>query len=154
MTHLRQVEREDLELLLAWRYLLPDYAVQSAWPPTWAQHEEWFRYHQTELNSIIIYRGRKVGTVRADIKDGEPFISVHVAEQGLLREGIATEACSLMLGLLKEAEFEYCIAEIHEVNQASQHFFQKMGFECQSGNTAIWQRWRYSIKASGHDKLS
>jgi RimJ/RimL family protein N-acetyltransferase len=142
---LRLINRHDLELLLAWRRLLPPNTTKGDQAPTWEEHLAW--YGDRDGNSdfgradfVIIHSDRRVGTVAANLHHDGPWISINIAEPDLQRTGIATAACNEVLDHLRTAGWDRCLAEIHTDNMPSQSFFGRLGFvfESESGDWQVW----------------
>jgi len=145
------VTEDDLELLLAWRMLNPETAAKGNRTPAWQEHVDWFRGGAGKrLDFVICNDQRRVGfvSIRLDV----PAISIHLAEPGLRRKGIASESCLLAMEQLKAKGGDHCYAEIHRENLASQRFFQNLGFELKSGTEDVWQSWRKELKATDKDE--
>ena len=138
---LRPMKKYDLELLLAWRRLLPPNTTRSNQVPTWEEHLAWYRgKNPGRSNFIIIHEGHRVGTVAVNLVPDGPWISINIAEPDLRRTGIATAACNEVLNHLRSGLWDRCLAEIHTGNVPSQSFFGRLGFVLES-ESEDWQVW-------------
>ena len=149
---IRPITEDDLELLLAWRMLNPETAAKGNRTPVWQEHVDWFRDgYGKRLDYVICNEQRRVGfvSIRLDV----PAISIHLAEPGLRRKGIASESCILAMEQLRKLGGDHCYAEIHRENLASQRFFQNLGFELESVTEDVWQSWRKELKGSREDSV-
>jgi len=127
----------DLELLFAWRRLLPANTTKSNFP-TWPEHLAWF--HGVNHHVYLIwYDGRRVGTVGADFKEDGTYISIHIAEPELRGLGLAFAACTELIDTLEQVGRRKCVAVVHHENLSSQALFRKLGFEREK--EGLWQRW-------------
>jgi len=152
MTTIRPVTEADLELLLAWRMLTPETATRGNKTPDWQEHLGWFRDADGKrLDFVICHEERRVGFVSIRL-DG-PWISIHVAEPGLRRKGIASQSCDLAMEHLSEMGHDHCFAEIHHENLASQSFFRNLGFVLESDSDTEWQSWQKMLKTTGKDSI-
>ena len=133
---LRNVTREDSEVLLNWRNL-PSVREFSKSPNEIevATHEKWLlgRISNPLLNEfffIIEQAGSSAGTVRADlVREGVFEISI-IVDSYYRGRGIAEEAINLLLQQLKEKyPNSEILADVHKDNLASINLFKKLGFE-------------------------
>jgi RimJ/RimL family protein N-acetyltransferase len=137
---LKLIDRQDLELLLAWRRLLPANTTQDNQIPTWGEHLAWYKGMDDNVYFVIIHNDHRVGTVAANLRPDGPWISINIAEPDLRRTGIATTACNEILDRLKSWGLDRCLARVHIDNIPSQSFFGRLGFVLESESEG-WQVW-------------
>ena len=139
---LTPVTKDDLELLLAWRRLLPENATRSS-VPSWEQHLAWFE-EKSHDGFLICYEGRRVGFVglRYDDQVDQYWISIHIAEPDIRASGIGSNAVRQAMAVLTERGHIDCYAEIHVSNGISQRFFSDLGFAVISheGPFTVWRK--------------
>jgi len=123
---LRQVTCDDLELLLAWRSnpRIYEYFFDQDEPLKWEDHVRWFgSRHHNRQDLMILYQGRRVGTVSID---SEGRVSIFIGEETLWGNGIATQALKRVCDIFDDDQLE---AKIHKENKQSIRLFKKCGFK-------------------------
>lgn len=127
---LRVAGESDLELTLAWRELLNEYQAPGGPPESWENHINWFRGRTTRMDYIIIFEGRRVGTVALiKMTDDKSEISVHVAEKSLRGKGVGSIAVQLGMRQSRNMGVGKVIANIHILNHSSKQFFYRLGYQ-------------------------
>lgn len=143
---LEPITRGDLELLLAWRSLLPPNATRSDAVPTWEQHLAWFQC-ETHKDYIIWFQGRRVGVVGFNYSNYEPWISIHIAESGIRTKGIGFEAVRYVIEMLKAGGEPSCFARVHYQNIPSHLLFTKLGF-VPVNISSDWHLWKKDLNGT------
>jgi RimJ/RimL family protein N-acetyltransferase len=123
---LRKAGLDDLELMLAWRSnprIYRNFRDQDE-PLKWEEHIQWFCTRSPKRRDYIIeYQGRRIGVV-AIARSGD--VGIYIGEETLWGEGLATDALKLACERISDRSLH---AQIHTENEASQHLFEKCGFE-------------------------
>jgi RimJ/RimL family protein N-acetyltransferase len=121
------IDKDDLELVLAWRSN-PDiyrYFRQQDGPLHWQEHKEWFNSQDNDRYDFIIhYQNRRIGVVSLN-RDDE--VGILLGDYSARRQGIATQVLHWICNRFKSRL--PLKAEIHEENEASQQLFKQRGFE-------------------------
>lgn len=146
---LRNVTREDAEVLLNWRNLpsVREFSKSSNEIEV-ATHEKWLlgRISNPLLNEfffIIEQAGSSAGTVRADLVADSVFEISVIVDSNYRGRGIAEEAINLLLKQLKEKYPNSEIrADVHKDNLKSINLFKKIGFKefGQAGNFRLFKK--------------
>lgn len=147
---LREAERRDLELMLAWRNnprLYQWFTGQSS-PIPWADHVEWFENRDPDRQDYIIHYGeRRVGSVWV-MADGE--VGIYIGEEPLWGQGVGTAALNALIDLVEDTsdplrrrpvDAGELWAGMHRYNDRSQALFERVGFEWthNEGNRAYYE---------------
>lgn len=137
----RQVLREDLELVLAWRNnprIYEHFQNQDS-PLTWDDHVSWFESRPSERDDYVIrYEDRPVGVVSINSQD---FVSIYIGEPSLWGSGIGTRMLTWIIDRYHPTRHPK--AEIHIENNRSQQLFARCGFE-QIDQDGSWQIYEYT----------
>ena len=123
---IKPLERNDLELVLAWRSnpeIYRHFRKQDG-PIEWDDHVNWFESRPDDRNDFVIqYKGRRVGVINVN-QDNQ--VGLYVGEVTAQKNGIATIALNWLCNRFSEKAPLY--AEIHMDNEPSKHLFEKVGF--------------------------
>lgn len=132
----REIEEDDLELLLAWRNHPKVYrhSTQQDSLLTWDEHYSWYHSREDRKDWIIVYDNgeykRDIGSLSLkNTGDERPEIGIYIGEVTLHGQGLGTEALEEGLKLIEELGYETLKAEISKENKGSIALFKKMGFE-------------------------
>jgi len=132
---------EDLELLLAWRSnprIYRHFRDQDG-PLKWSEHVEWFANRPDGRHDfVILYRGRRIGTVSLG---EEGSVGVLVGEEASWGRGIAKAAVEWVCG--EFADGRTLLAEVRVDNERSQKLFEGCGFT-QQGRDGQWLLYEFS----------
>lgn len=127
----------DLELILAWRSNPEVYKwfYQQRGPLVWEDHIKFWSSDKKRKDWIILYNGRKVGSVFVSFLDLDnvPDVGIYVGETTLWGKGVGTAALELVKDWLRQNNFKEAQARIHKKNTMSKLLFEKVGFICQEG---------------------
>lgn len=134
------VEREDLEVVLAWRSNPEVYRYfrDQDGPLAWEDHVEWFESRDERRRDFVVrYDGRRVGVVSLDADDA---VSVYLGDVSARGRGVATNAVRWLCD--RFADRAPLRADVHLDNNASERLFERCGFE-REGRTDGWVRYVY-----------
>lgn len=136
----RPIQRDDLELVLAWRNnpTIYEHFVEQDGPLRWEDHVRWFESRPPARRDYVTrYDGRRIGVVGVD-ESG--FVTVYIGEPALWGEGIGTK---LLNWLTARHDPERDLhAEIHVDNDRSRRLFERCGFEHVNRDTD-WDTYQY-----------
>lgn len=126
-TRIRPIERDDLELLLAWRSNINIYRHFRAQnePLEWEEHVTWYESRpDSRYDFLIQYDGRRVGVVSISSDDE---VGIYLGDLSAHGHGLATAALEWICD-----RFENRIpltAEVHKNNEPSKRLFKRCGFK-------------------------
>jgi len=130
--HLKQLEFNDLELILAWR-LNPDvhrYFKTSSKKITWEEHIDWYNSRKNRIDWIVIYENRKVGLVNINNLDSAtPEIGIRIGETSLWGKGVGAESIKLAIEWLVVGGYKEACATVSKKNTYSKNLWNKLGFK-------------------------
>jgi RimJ/RimL family protein N-acetyltransferase len=135
---LRELTRDDLPLVLAWRSnpLVYEHFREQDGPLSWEEHQSWFESRSTDRRDAVIeYDGRPVGVVSIDESRA---VSIYLGEVSARGQGIASAALE---AVVDDAD-DILSAEVHAHNEPSQRLFERCGFslaECDGD----WKQYEY-----------
>jgi hypothetical protein len=124
--NLREMERRDLELVMAWRCHpeIYHYFRSQTGRLGWIEHIEWFESMPEDAHQYMIeWQGRRVG-VTGISEDNE--LSIYLGDASAREEGIATAAVRWMCEQYEDRM--PLTAEVNRNNEASKQLFDKVGF--------------------------
>lgn len=125
--NVRPLERNDLELVLAWRShpKIYQYFRHQDEPLSWKEHISWFNSRPSnQWDFAIQYNGRRVGVVAISPEDE---VTVYIGEFSAEGRGIAT---SVIKWLCTRFESRTPLtAEVNRHNNRSKNLFEKCGFQ-------------------------
>lgn len=138
----RPLERDDLELLLAWRSnprIYRHFRVQDD-PINWNEHVTWYESRgDNRYDFVIQYDGRRVGVVSISVDDE---VGIYLGDFSTHGHGIATVALEWLCERFEgRAPFT---AEIHENNEPSKRLFERCGFE-KRNKDSNWLQYIYEL---------
>lgn len=137
---LAPIERNDLELILAWRSnpKIYRYFRTQDGPLEWNEHISWFESRASERYDFMIhYEGRRTGVVSID-QDNE--VGIYIGDFSVHGQGIASATLKWLCDRFNNRTPLF--AEIHKSNTASKHLFQQCGFQ-QTESDGTWLRYVY-----------
>lgn len=135
------LERDDLELLLAWRShpTVYQYSRQQDGPLDWNEHIAWFKSRDPDRHDFVVhYEGRRVGVVSLD---GDDEVSIYLGDFSAHGHGVATRTLKWLTERFENRE--PLTAEINDENDASKRLFSGCGFE-KAGRDGEWLQYVYS----------
>ena len=136
----RPVERDDLELLLAWRSnpkIYRHFRVQDG-PLDWEEHVAWYESRaDSRYDFVIQYEERPVGVVSIGL-DNE--VGIYLGDYSAHGHGVATAALEWICERFRTRS--PLTAEIHENNEQSIRLFKRCGF-AKSGTDGEWIQYVY-----------
>lgn len=122
-----QLERDDLELVLAWRSnpkIYRHFRLQDS-PLEWSEHITWFESREPNRHDFVIhYDGRQVGVVSINSDDE---VGIYLGDFSAHCHGVATASLKWLCDRFEERTPLF--AEIHEENAASKRLFSRCGFQ-------------------------
>lgn len=123
----RPIEREDLELLLAWRSnpkIYQHFRLQDG-PLDWNEHVTWYGSRSDKRYDFLIrYENRRVGVVSIDPDDE---IGIYIGDFSAHGHGVAATTLEWICDRFEDRA--PLTAEIHENNEPSKKLFKRCGFE-------------------------
>lgn len=137
---LTPIERDDLELVLAWRSNpeIYRYFRQQDGPLRWNEHVDWFESRPTDRADFIIHYGkRRVGVVNINPDDE---VGIYLGDVSARGKGVATKALNWLCDRFDDREPLF--AEIHKENDASKRLFRHCGFR-QEDTDEDWETYIY-----------
>jgi RimJ/RimL family protein N-acetyltransferase len=135
------LERDDLEIVLAWRSNpeIYRYFREQNSPLSWKEHIEWFESRNSDRYDFMIhYEDRRVGVISLS-SDRE--VTIYLGDFSVHDEGIATRSLNWLCERFNHKTPIY--AEVHKDNMNSIHLFQSCGFRVDA-ETDSWKRYKYS----------
>lgn len=142
---LSPLERDDLELVFAWRSnpeIYQHFRQQDS-PLKWEDHISWFESRSNDREDFIIhYNGRRVGVVNIDSNDE---VGIYLGDVSARGNGVASEALNWLCDRFKERSPLF--AEIHEENDASKRLFRRCGFR-QTAKDDDWETYIYESSSA------
>jgi len=139
-TTILPLNRDDLELVLAWRSNpeIYRYFRQQDGPLDWEEHVNWFESRSPERYDFVIhYDGRRVGVVSLDASNR---VGIYIGDFSAHNQGVATNTLDWLCDRFKDRT--PLIAEIHKSNASSKQLFIRCGFQ-QQGCEGQWLRYVY-----------
>lgn len=139
---LTSIERNDLELVLAWRSNPEIYRHfrQQEGPLNWDEHIAWFESRADDRYDFVIhYDGRRVGVVNINQQDE---VGIYIGEFSARGTGTATKALKWLCD--RFAERVPLFAEIHKNNDVSKRLFHRCGFQ-QKNSDGEWLIYIYDL---------
>lgn len=134
------LQREDLELVLAWRSNpeIYRYFRDQDEPLKWEKHVEWFKSRSNQRHDFIIhYEGRRVGVINLSA-DNE--VGIFIGDFSARGNGVASVSLRWLCQQFQDRSPLF--AEIHDDNNQSKYLFRTCGFSEQNKNTD-WVDYRY-----------
>jgi RimJ/RimL family protein N-acetyltransferase len=134
------LDRDDLELVLAWRSNpeIYRYFRQQDEPLEWEEHVKWFESRSTERYDFVIhYDGRRVGGISLDASNR---VSIYLGDFSARNQGVATSTLHWLCHQFEDRT--PLIAEIHKSNASSKQLFTRCGFQ-QQGCEGPWLQYIY-----------
>jgi len=134
------LERNDLELVLAWRSNpeIYRYFRQQDEPLDWEAHVKWFESRSPERYDFVIhYDGRRVGVISLDTSGR---VSIYIGDFSAHNQGVATTALDWLCDRFEERT--PLVAEIHRSNETSKQLFTRCDFQ-QQGSEGEWLQYIY-----------
>lgn len=134
------LERDDLELVLAWRSnpeIYRHFRLQNN-PLEWHEHVTWFESRSPNRHDFMIhYDERRVGVVSIDSDDE---VGIYLGDFSAHGHGIATASLGWLCNRFEDRTPLF--AEIHEENAASKRLFNRCGFQ-QRDTDGEWLQYIY-----------
>jgi RimJ/RimL family protein N-acetyltransferase len=134
------LERDDLELLLAWRSNpeIYRYFRKQDEPLHWDKHVSWFESRVAERYDFVIhYEGRRVGVINIDQDD---IVGIYLGDFSVHGQGIATKTLNWLCDRFEGRTPLF--AEIHGNNDTSKRLFRRCGFQ-QADQDGKWLKYIY-----------
>jgi len=131
---LRELRREDWELLLAWRNnpILYKGFYSQAFSNSlieWEDHVKWIESRANWKHFIIEYEGRRIGSVTIGWLDSwTPELGYYVGEIPLWGKGLGKQAVRMAMDWLKEQGYKYCHTTVIKDNERSLGLLKGLGF--------------------------
>jgi len=140
--HLTPLDRDDLELTLAWRShpkIYRHFRAQNG-PLSWNEHVSWYESRPSARHDFVIrYDGRRVGVVSLDTTDA---VSIYLGDFSAHGDGVASATLRWLCDRFADRTPLY--AEINETNDSSKRLFEQCGFRQQSRD-GEWLQYIYTV---------
>jgi len=132
MIILREAQRDDYELMMAWRSnpLIYQGFYQQKEPLCWDEHINWLSSRNKDWRTfMVLYDGRRVGVVTiGQLDHWSPEIGYYIGEISLWGKGVGKQAVNEALEWLKAYGKEYCHTTVLEKNKRSLSLLKSLGF--------------------------
>jgi RimJ/RimL family protein N-acetyltransferase len=158
---LKNVKKEDLELIMAWRSnskVYKNFHIQQT-PLKWEEHIKYWNngkfnellFSKNKIFWIILYNWnnewRKVGVVGfSELNSDYPNIVIYIGEVTLWKKGIGSTAVSKALKSLMKKNYKGVYARVSKTNQKGIKMFERLGF-IKIKN--LDERWLYKFDFGG-----
>jgi RimJ/RimL family protein N-acetyltransferase len=139
-TAILPLNRDDLELVLAWRSNpeIYRYFRQQDGPLDWDEHVKWFESRSPERYDFVThYDGRRVGVISLDASNR---VSIYIGDFSAHNQGVATNTLNWLCDRFEDRT--PLIAEIYKSNTSSKQLFTQCGFQ-QQGCKGQWLQYVY-----------
>ncbi|WP_425494454.1 GNAT family N-acetyltransferase [Natronosalvus halobius] len=135
------IDRNDLELLLAWRSFpeIYEHFRKQDGPLSWEEHLNWFQSRdENRYDFIIHYEGRRVGSISLNSEDE---VGIFIGEHSAQGYGVATSALRWLCDRFDD--HTPLTANVSNENTQSMQLFSRCGFEKQAEN-GDWVKLQYT----------
>jgi RimJ/RimL family protein N-acetyltransferase len=133
---LREVEEDDLELLLAWRSnkLVHRHFTDQHGPLKWYEHWKWWKSREHRKDWVVLLTDetgvRRVGVANVGKLDREvPEIGLYIGEVTLWGGGVGRRAVQEVMNWLRREGYSRCMAGVRQGNERSVKLFTGLGFQ-------------------------
>jgi RimJ/RimL family protein N-acetyltransferase len=136
----RPLDRDDLELVLAWRSNpeIYEHFRRQDGPLEWEEHVSWFESRpEARFDYVVRYTDRRVGSVNLTETDE---VGIYLGDVSARGRGVATWALRWVCDRFDTREPLW--AEIHRENERSRALFERCGFE-RVGSKCEWLEYVY-----------
>jgi RimJ/RimL family protein N-acetyltransferase len=148
MIQLKEMKKNDLELVLAWRSIPEVYhfLYTQKEPLNWDEHKNWFENRKNRIDWIIIYNGRKIGVMNIIHLDTEcPELGIYIGELKLWGKGVGKQVVIMALNWMKRKRFKMACATTNKENIRSQGMWESLGFK-KKGTVKDGTEWLYVLE--------
>ena len=142
---LRELRREDWELILAWRndkeINQGFYSQANGHLIEWEEHVNWIGSRANWKYFIVEYKDRRIGAVTlGQLDHWSPEIGYFIGEKTLWGKGIGKQAVKMAMDWLREQGYKYCHTTVLKHNERSLGLLKSLGFWIQ-GNARENEVW-------------